>query len=134
MFKVVACALALLGFCLFQAKQVRAEYRLNWNGREIKGWVCDGNELKPKFGANSSNTWIYTSNGEIKPKFGANSSNTWVFNGHELKPKFGTNSSNTWVLEGNKIKPKFGANSSNTWNVGNAPILVIAGAVVLRLF
>lgn len=110
-----------------------AENRLNWNGKEINGWICDGNELKPKYGANSSNTWIYA-NGEIKPKYGANSSNTWVFNGKELKPKYGANSSNTWVLEGNKIKPKYGANSSNTINVGDAPILVIAGRTVLRLF
>lgn len=132
--KVLAVCLLFMGFYLFVAKPAHAEYRLNWNGREIKGWVCDGKELKPKSGANSSNTWVYTSNGEIKPKFGANSSNTWVFNGRELKPKFGANSSNTWVLDGNKFKPRFGANSSNTWEVGNAPILVIAGAVVLRLF
>lgn len=110
-----------------------AEERLAWNGKEIDGWLCDGKELKPKHGANSSNTWVYQ-NGEIKPKFGANSSNTWVFNGRELKPKFGANSSNTWILDGNKLKPKFGANSSNTWNVGTAPILVIAGKAVLRLF
>ena len=69
--------------------------RLNWNGREINGWVCDGKELKPKFGATNTNTWI---------------------------------------LDGAKMKPKFGATNANTWDVGNAPILVIAGAVVLHLY
>lgn len=110
-----------------------AEQHLQWNGREINGWVCDGKELKPKYGASAANTWIF-SNGEIKPKYGANSSNTWIFNGKELKPKYGANSSNTWILDGNKIKPKYGANSSNTIDVGNAPILVIAGASALHLF
>lgn len=110
-----------------------ADQRLAWNGREINGWVCNGNELKPKIGATASNTWVYV-NGEIKPKLGATASNTWIFNGKELKPKLGATASNTWVLAGNKLKPKIGANSSNTWDVGNAPILVIAGATVLRLF
>lgn len=106
---------------------------LAWNGREIKGWVCDGRELKPKTGASFSNTWIFDGR-EIKPKSGANFSNTWVFDGHELKPKSGANFSNTWIIEGGRCRPKSGANSSNTWNVGTAPILVIAGAIVLHLY
>lgn len=44
-----------------------------------KNWVCDGSELKPKSGANSSNTWILSGK-EIKPKSGANSSNTYEAN------------------------------------------------------
>jgi hypothetical protein len=107
--------------------------KLAWNGREISGWVCDGKELKPKNGASSSNTWVFDGK-EIKPKSGASSSNTWVWNGKELKPKSGASSSNTWVVEGGKAKPKSGASSSNTWDVGSAPILVIAGAIALRLY
>lgn len=110
-----------------------AEQSLSWNGKEIKGWVCDGKELKPKFGATSSNTWVFNGR-EIHPKSGANSSNTWIFDGKELRPKFGANSSNTWIIDGSKARPKFGATSSNTWKVGNAPILVIAGALVLHLY
>lgn len=72
-----------------------AERSLAWNGREIKGWVCDGKELKPRSCANSRNTGV-------------------IVNG--------------------KAKPKSGANSPNTWNVGSAPILVIAGALVLHLY
>lgn len=126
---IIAMAFAIL----LTAAQAYAMQALHWNGREIDGWVCSGNELKPKSGANSSNTWVLQGN-EIKPKFGANSSNTWIRSGNEIKPKFGANSSNTWVLSGNTIKPKFGANSSNTWQVGSAPLLVIVGKVILRLF
>lgn len=110
-----------------------AEQNLSWNGKEIKGWVCDGKELKPKSGATPSNTWVFNGR-EIHPKIGATSSNTWMFDGKELKPKLGANSSNTWIIDGNTAKPKFGATSSNTWKVGNAPILVIAGALVLHLY
>lgn len=131
----IALAMVVATLCAitFYPRNAYAEQKLHWNGKFINGWVCDGVVLKPQFGANSSNTWIYK-NGEIRPKFGANSSNTWIFKNGELRPKFGANSSNTWVLKGDKIKPKFGANSTNTWRVGDAPILVIAGAVVLRLF
>lgn len=107
--------------------------KLAWNGKEISGWVCDGRELKPKSGASFSNTWIFDGK-EIKPKSGSSSSNTWAWNGKELKPKFNASSSNTWIVEGGKAKLKSGASSSNTWDVGDAPILVIAGAIVLRLY
>lgn len=125
----------MLIFCLLAAIPglALAEQRLAWNGRDIRGWTCDGTVLKPRHGATSSNTWIYNGR-EIRPKSGANSSNTWIFDGRELKPKSGANSSNTWIISGGKARPKSGANSSNTWNVGNAPILVIAGALALRLF
>lgn len=129
---ILSIVLALVISCM-AVSTAHAAQRLPWNGREIEGWVCDGNVLKPKHGANSSNTWIYA-NGVIKPKYGANSSNTWIFNGKELKPKYGANSSNTWVFDGKRIKPKYGANSYNTFEVGDAPLLVIAGATVLRLF
>lgn len=125
-------AMALLISCFFVGEGI-AQMRIQWNGKEINGWVCDGKTLKPKFGANGQNTWIFDGR-EIKPKFGATGSNTWVYDGREVKPKFGANSSNTWILDGSRFKPKFGANSSNTWDVGNAPILVIVGKAVLRLY
>ena len=115
------------------ATPAHAEQKLAWNGREIKGWVCDGRELKPKMGANFQNTWIFDGR-EIRPKSGANFQNTWIFDGRELKPKTGANFQNTWIIEGGKAKPKTGANFKNTWNVGTAPILVIAGALVLHLY
>lgn len=115
------------------AAPAHAEQKLAWNGREINGWVCDGRELKPKFGANMQNTWIFDGR-EIRPKTGANFGNTWIFDGRELKPKTGANFQNTWIIEGNKARPKTGANFKNTWNVGTAPILVIAGALVLHLY
>ena len=98
-----------------------------------KNWVCDGSELKPKTGANSSNTWILSGK-EIKPKTGANSSNTWLWDGKELKPKTSASSSNTWVIDRDKLKPKTSANSSNTYATNGQPILVIAGQLVLRLW
>ena len=79
-----------------------------------RDWVCDGRELKPKSGATSSNTWVW--------------------DGKELKPKNGASSSNTWVIDGRKAKPKIGAVSANTYDIGDAPILVVAGKLVLRLF
>lgn len=130
--KLLLSTVALL-IGAFLAGEVLPMQTLRWNGREIDGWVCVNSELKPRSGATSSNTWILQGN-EIKPKFGATSSNTWVRVGNEIRPKFGANSSNTWVLQGNTIKPKFGANSSNTWNVGDAPLLVIVGKVILKLF
>lgn len=131
--RITKLLVALFFASLLLSNQAVADMTLKWNGREINGWVSDGHELKPKHGASGSNTWIFDGR-EIKPKYGASSSNTWVFDGKELKPKYGASGSNTWVLDGDKIKPKFGANNSNTWRVGNAPILVIAGAVVLRLY
>jgi len=71
-------------------------------------------EIKPKSGANSSNTLIFDGN-ELKPKSGANSNNTWVYDGREFRPKSGANSNKTWVFDGSELKPKSGANSSNTW-------------------
>lgn len=106
---------------------------LAWNGKEISGWVCDGRELKPKSGASSSNTWVFDGK-NIKLKSGGTSSNTWIWDGKELKPKSGASASNTWVIDGGKARPKTGSSASNTWDVGNAPILVIAGATVLRLY
>ena len=48
---------------------------------EVPGnWICNGAELKPKSGANSTNTWVMTGK-EIKPKINASSSNTWVWDG-----------------------------------------------------
>ena len=91
---ILSIVLALVISCM-AVSTAHAAQRLPWNGREIEGCVCDGNVLKPKHGANSSNTWIYA-NGVIKPKYGAN--------------------------------------SHNTFEVGDAPLLVIAGATVLRLF
>jgi hypothetical protein len=71
---------------------------------------------------------------EIKPKINASSSNTWVWDGKELKPKLGALSSNTWVVENKKARPKTGATSANTYDVGDLPILVIAGKLALRLW
>lgn len=87
---------------------------LAWNGREINGWICSGDELRPRTGANSHNTWI--------------------LRGNEIRLKAGGSPSGTWVRQGDEIRPKVGANSHNTWNVGNAPLLVIVGKVILRLF
>lgn len=115
------------------AGEALAMQALRWNGREIDGWVCVGNELKPRVGATSANTWILQGN-EIRPKSGATSGNTWVRSGNEIRPKSGATSSNTWILQGNTIRPKSGATSSNTWNVSDAPLLVIVGKVILKLF
>lgn len=49
----ILCIFAVLVFPV----QAAARERLAWNGKEISGWVCDGKELKPKFGANNSNTY-----------------------------------------------------------------------------
>lgn len=104
------------------------------NTIEIPGnWVCNGVELKPKSGANFSNTWVMSGK-EIKPKTNALPSNTWVWDGKELKPKQRALSSNTWVIENKKAKPKSGATSANTYDVGDLPILAIAGKLVLRLW
>ena len=87
---------------------------LAWNGKEISGWTCYGRKLKPKSGASLSNTLIFY----VK----------------DIKPKSGASFSNTWVIDGDKAKSKSGVCSSSTWDVGNAPILVIARAVALRLY
>lgn len=129
----ILLAFVLISTILFPPSLAYAGPTLAWNGREIKGWVCDGKELKPKSGANFGNTWVFDGR-YIKPKSGANFSNTWEFDGRELKPRSGANLSNTWIVEGGKCRPKSGANFSNTWNVGTAPILVIAGAVALHLY
>ena len=69
---------AIVALCLFALTPDVAftEQHLSWNGKEIKGWICDGKVLKPKVGATAA----------------------------------------------------------NTWDVGSAPILVIAGALVLHLY
>ena len=103
--------------------------RLNWNGRELDGWVFDGKELKPKSGASSRNTYVWNGK-ELKPKSGASSSNSYVWTGKELKPKSGASSSNTWVIQSGKAKPKSGASSSNTWDYGTAPIPIVAGKIL----
>lgn len=126
---------AIAAFCLFALTPGVAftEQHLSWNGKEIKGWICDGKELKPKFGATAANTWVFTGR-EIRPKVGATVSNTWVFDGRELRPKTGATAANTWIITGNKARLKAGVNAANTWDVGTAPILVIAGALVLHLY
>lgn len=126
------CSLAIL-LTLFCHLEAWAMQRLHWNGREINGWICAANELKPKTGANSHNTWILAGN-EIRPKAGATASNTWIKTGDEIRPKTGATASNTWVLHGSTLRPKTGANQSNTWDVGSAPLLVIVGKIILRLF
>ena len=98
-----------------------------------KNWVCDGRELKPKTGANSSNTWLFDGK-EIKPKTGASNSNTWVWDGKELKPKTSSSPSNTWIIDGEKVKPKAGANSTNTYYIRRHPILVVTAQLALRLW
>ena len=52
----------------------------------------------------------------------------------EQRLKWNGREINGWICDGKELKPRSGATSSNTWDVGSAPILVIAGAVVLRLF
>ena len=126
---------ALAALCLFALTPDVAftEQHLSWNGKEIKGWICDGRVLKPKVGATAANTWVFTGR-EIHPKVGVTAANTWVFDGRELRPKVGATAANTWIIDGNKARPKAGANAANTWDVGSAPILVIAGALVLHLY
>ena len=55
--------------------------KINWDGRSAGNgaWVYEGNELKPKYGVNSSNTWVIQGN-VVKPDFGSNSSNTYDIN------------------------------------------------------
>lgn len=83
--RILFLALSLMALAATQAVAMQT---LQWNGREIGGWICVVNELKPKTGANSSNTWILQGN-EIRPKFGASSSNTWIRAGNEIRPKLG---------------------------------------------
>ncbi|WP_314040856.1 hypothetical protein [Campylobacter showae] len=90
--------------------------KINWDGRSA-----------------GNGTWVYVGN-ELKPKTGANSSNTFEFDGRKIKPKYGANSSNTWVIQGNVVKPDFGSNSSNTYDINKAPIAVIIGQVCLKLW
>lgn len=45
--------------------------------------ICDGRELKPKYGSNFSNTWVFDGK-EIKPKSGANNSNTYDIERHSI--------------------------------------------------
>lgn len=126
---------AIAALCLFALApgDAFAERHLAWNGKEINGWICDGKVLKPKHGATDANTWVFTGR-EIRPKVGPSAATTWIFNGRELRPKVGAKPSNTWIIDGNKSCPKAGANDANTWDVGTAPILVIAGALVLHLY
>ncbi len=118
---------------LLLATQAFAMQTLSWNGREINGWVCERNQLRPKYGANGRNTWIMEGN-KIRPKIGSTSANTWVMAGNEIRPMMHATAKNTWILERGIFRPKVGANSSNTWRVGSAPPLVIVGKVILRLF
>lgn len=39
-----------------------------------------------------------------------------------------------WIFDGKELKPKRNATSANTWDVGNAPVPIIAGALVLKLY
>lgn len=57
-----------------------------------------------------------------------------MWDGKELKPKIGALLSNTWVIDGRKEKPKNGPVSANTYDIGDTPILAIAGKLVLRLY
>ena len=90
--------------------------KINWDGRSA-----------------GNGTWVYEGN-ELKPKYGATTHNTFEFDGGVLKPKTGANSSNTFEFDGKKIKPKYGANSSNTYDINKAPIAVIIGQVCLKLW
>ena len=56
--------------------------KINWDGRSAGNgtWVYMGNELKPKYGATTHNTFEFDG-GVLKPKTGANSSNTFEFDG-----------------------------------------------------
>ncbi len=67
--------------------------KINWDGRSAGNgaWVYEGNELKPKYGATTHNTFEFDG-GVLKPKTGANSSNTFEFDGRKIKPKYGANS------------------------------------------
>ncbi|MFD0966630.1 hypothetical protein ACFQ02_07240 [Seminibacterium arietis] len=60
-----------------------------------RNWVCDGNILKPKIGANSSNTWEKVAD-KIKPKFGATSRNTYDTNGYSILVVWGQLVLNLW--------------------------------------
>lgn len=131
--KLLHFLLIFLPIVLVMPNLTFAEQTLAWDGKEIRGWICDGRELKPKFGATPHNTYIFNGK-EIKPKLGANSSNTWVYNGKELKPKIGANNQNTWIIDGITARPKIGANNYNTLNIGHAPILVIAGKLAFHLY
>lgn len=56
--------------------------KINWDGRSAGNgaWVYEGNELKPKYGTTTHNTFEF--GGEaLKPKIGANSSNAFEFDG-----------------------------------------------------
>lgn len=107
--------------------------KLDWNGKECDGWIFEKGELKPKRGASLSNTWVFDGK-EFKPKIGASLSNTWVYDGKVIKPKINANSSNTWVYNGKEVMPKNGANSSNKWDIGTAPMAIVIGKIILRLF
>ena len=56
--------------------------KINWDGKSAGNgaYVFEKNELKPKSGANSSNTFEFNGK-EFKPKIGANSNNTFEFDG-----------------------------------------------------
>ena len=60
--------------------------KINWDGRSAGNgaWVYEGNELKPKYGATTHNTFEFDG-GVLKPKTGANSSNTFEFNDKKNK-------------------------------------------------
>lgn len=55
--------------------------KINWDGRSAGNgaWVYEGNELKPKYGATTHNTFEFDGK-KIKPKYGANSSNACNIN------------------------------------------------------
>ena len=56
--------------------------KINRGGRSAGNgaWVYEGNELKPKYGATTHNTFEF--DGEaLKPQIGANSSNAFEFDG-----------------------------------------------------
>lgn len=45
--------------------------------------------------------WVYEGN-ELKPKYSANTHNTFEFGGEALKPKIGANPYNAFKLDGKK--------------------------------
>ena len=71
---------------------------------------------------------------ELKPKYNATIRDTWLFDGRELKPKYNATIRDTWVVDGHRIKPKYNATSASTYDMGDEPILVVFGQLILRLW
>ena len=58
----------------------------------------------------------------------------WVCDGSTLKPKSGARLDNTWIFDGKELKPKSGARFNNTYDMGEEPILVVFGQLILHLW